>query len=1192
MSQNDLLRMAWAQFWQLTALVIVVMILVRILGRNRPHLAHVLWLVVLLKCVTPPVWTSRSSVFCWLQHSSPQPILKEAAVDLPPIVVDLQIEPSHSSPLEEPRLEATRTGAFSPPPQSIRHVATATHAMTWTPAFVAWAAGVALVVLVATVRWFRSWRSICTSTTEERNDLQGLLIDLARRLKINRRLRLLVTTSRIGPAVVGIWRPTLLLPTAVVNGKSAADLEPILAHELVHVRRGDLWIGLLQLIAQSLWWFHPLVWLANRLLARDAERCCDEEVIAELGCDPAKYARCLLDVLELKRTLQPVPAFPGVRPVEITSRRLERIMKLGHGCHKRTPWWCWLILAVVAAVTLPGAAIITAGDEPKKAEEKRIEKSDLPQKSPAMYSTWTPSPAKPASSSPPGQTPTHGKEQAVETHTYLAHDALTRIQQDLRDTEPGTKQLLEQLLRSIARCDGQEPRFIWAEDQLVAQHTSDGHKRIASGLEFFAQNGAQQLRFEIFVISGHPNSVDKLHSDWEVMAPDLPELQPGNLLPSPKLPPEIIRSTHAGSPTASVAEVIEKQKPALFAVLEQEKADSILDAVRADRKLLIVTAPKVVTFTGQPAIIQSISQRPFVVGFKKTQANDYEPQIRVVPSGWDMQLLPLPHSKDHVRLECQLELSDIRSVEEHKLKLNPKREPLVIQIPETVATKINLAYDLPLGQTLLVGGLHNTTPEGKPLSTLMMLHCAAIDVPSQLRSDSLNKVLPNPQTSSETKTHKDLAVPPVPGPYSDPTKGTPAPTPARTVSQILKAKISLSIKDATLDELITAIRKTCHLKIDVDVNALRREGVDLTKTASVDVTDIEVREALRMILKRSQLTYVVRDDQVIVTTQKAVTYSPRIYHVADLAMPARPVFVEYSGGRWSDSKRTATKLRKDDSNQKPDFATLIELIKGIIEPGSWSPNADGAIEEFPTNLSLVISQTEDVHKRISQFLDNLRSTQLQIAMELRIIGLTTNDSFKALSPEPESSQQTDPTLIQLSDRHARILLQAAQHDPAAKVSDAIKLTVSNCQPGNIIFGNEDSQTYLQLLPISKNRQTIDLRYRIGTTIENNATLHALTPNLIANGNTVVVDVTKSISPKILGDASAEEIPLLGQLPHLGALFRKAQEKPIEQVYLLVTPRILELPEDDAAAKLGILPSAARRMSQDSASFNYWHGFVH
>jgi hypothetical protein len=56
-----------------------------------------------------------------------------------------------------------------------------------------------------------------------------------------------------------------------------------------------------------------------------------------------------LDLLERKRWLRPVPAFPGVRSVDVTSKRLERIMTMGQGCRRRAPWWCW----VLALLRLP-----------------------------------------------------------------------------------------------------------------------------------------------------------------------------------------------------------------------------------------------------------------------------------------------------------------------------------------------------------------------------------------------------------------------------------------------------------------------------------------------------------------------------------------------------------------------------------------------------------------------------------------------------------------------------------------------------------------------------------------------------------------------------------------------------------------------------------------------------------------------
>ena len=66
---NEWMRLAITQAWQLTALIVLTAIVVRLFAHNRPHLAFVLWLLVLVKCVTPPVWSSPSGVFSWLQPS-------------------------------------------------------------------------------------------------------------------------------------------------------------------------------------------------------------------------------------------------------------------------------------------------------------------------------------------------------------------------------------------------------------------------------------------------------------------------------------------------------------------------------------------------------------------------------------------------------------------------------------------------------------------------------------------------------------------------------------------------------------------------------------------------------------------------------------------------------------------------------------------------------------------------------------------------------------------------------------------------------------------------------------------------------------------------------------------------------------------------------------------------------------------
>src|SRR5207302_8632459 len=90
---------------------------------------------------------------------------------------------------------------------------------------------------------------------------QGFL-DLCGRMGLRRPPRLLLSGEGQGPIAFGISRPTVMLPEVVAD-LQAAELQVILAHELAHHRRGDLWINWAQILLTVVWWFNPVVWLLN-----------------------------------------------------------------------------------------------------------------------------------------------------------------------------------------------------------------------------------------------------------------------------------------------------------------------------------------------------------------------------------------------------------------------------------------------------------------------------------------------------------------------------------------------------------------------------------------------------------------------------------------------------------------------------------------------------------------------------------------------------------------------------------------------------------------------------------------------------------------------------------------------------------------------------------------------------------------
>jgi RND family efflux transporter MFP subunit len=159
----------------------------------------------------------------------------------------------------------------------------------------------------------------------------------------------LVLDDLAGPLLVGLFRPAIVLPAPGPGpGASSAELRQVFAHELAHLRRRDLWWNLLAAVAEVLFFFHPLVWLARREYRLAQESACDEAAVAATGSAPAEYARMLLAVAA-RGSLPAVAFAAGV----VGSRKAleRRILAMS----RRITWSRrrWVLAAVgIALVTL------------------------------------------------------------------------------------------------------------------------------------------------------------------------------------------------------------------------------------------------------------------------------------------------------------------------------------------------------------------------------------------------------------------------------------------------------------------------------------------------------------------------------------------------------------------------------------------------------------------------------------------------------------------------------------------------------------------------------------------------------------------------------------------------------------------------------------------------------------------------
>lgn len=178
---------------------------------------------------------------------------------------------------------------------------------------------VALVLLSRLLRSASRVRGIVRNATAPSSRVMELFEEVRWRLGIDTRVRVLQSERVPVPMAWGVFRGTLLLPSACESW-SDEDLRTTLIHELGHLQRFDyLSLTLINLIS-SLLWFHPQVWTARGRALAEGERACDDLVV-RAGERASGYASHLLQVARLMPRRDPLMALLAMsRPSQLEGR--------------------------------------------------------------------------------------------------------------------------------------------------------------------------------------------------------------------------------------------------------------------------------------------------------------------------------------------------------------------------------------------------------------------------------------------------------------------------------------------------------------------------------------------------------------------------------------------------------------------------------------------------------------------------------------------------------------------------------------------------------------------------------------------------------------------------------------------------------------------------------------------------------
>ncbi|MEP3479674.1 MAG: M56 family metallopeptidase [Fuerstiella sp.] len=731
MTNDSLIQLLVTHAVQIAVVALLAFILTSAIRRHS-RLCWAIWLVVLVKCVTPPVIGHQVSLFQWtdrvwntvayqwqdseraLETTSRLPVEAVTTTGTKTAVGDADAVSSlNRLHAVSANVTVRQLGEMAFIPQ------TAANSTSWAQwLLIAFGGLSGCSFLLLFVRYVGCLKQLCRAETSEFDDrVQRLLDEIAAQLSLKKLPRIMVTDAKFGPAVIGVFRPLIVLPRILVQQLDDDTLKPVIAHEVIHIRRGDLFVGMLQAVAHCLWWFHPFVWLINRQISRVAEQCCDQQVLIETNCSARQYAQSLLAVIECRSRLVPVPVFPGMKPVEITQQRLEKIMTQKQGSFRRSKIASLVTVVVMSALVLPSAMTATGQQEAK--EWKPL--PDTQTLVPSLYSDS----AKTSS--------------AIVYQKYEVSSLVAQMCDELQITQLDATLIIQQKLRLAAK--SRQPQLAGTEMPLhfvIEPHakgtyewnlgtTTAGHEAVAEALKLLRAYGFAQIKIRATILSA-PQAVmsETLQKTGIKVEPAVTRQQESGI----QFGLMQLNSSHPGikshtqpstiAPVAFSETRIRQAVSIATAIIAEEAADRFVASAKSHQMVTLLSSPQVITFNGHDASVSTGESRPYVLGYHQGQ-----PQVQIVNTGLGVSVTPRLGA-DGLQLSCGITISEVlnaagieASAADDSTADDSSGDE--VEIPEVKEQTVRANVSLQPRQNFVVTGLTRNTKDGELEEVVVLL---------------------------------------------------------------------------------------------------------------------------------------------------------------------------------------------------------------------------------------------------------------------------------------------------------------------------------------------------------------------------------------------------------------------------------------------------------------------------------------
>ena len=287
-------ELIWRATWQGGVALLLVLLVGALIRQIAPGTRCWLWRLAFFKLLLAGLWLSPVELR-WLPPSKTAPMVVDRAADrinrqaTTPLEFRPDLGPVFLNSVPQPRtskIEQTPPSILQQPKLSLR---------SWL--MLAWTLGV-LVSVAHLVRQWRQMRVLVRSLMPTTNpSLRQVVADGCRQMGMRHAPELRVSAESGSPCLLGILRPVIVLPNAVIGACSPEALNAAVLHELAHIRRRDLLWNWLPALVETLFFFHPLVWLARREWRLAQEMATDELAVSASRMDSGRYARLLVELV-------------------------------------------------------------------------------------------------------------------------------------------------------------------------------------------------------------------------------------------------------------------------------------------------------------------------------------------------------------------------------------------------------------------------------------------------------------------------------------------------------------------------------------------------------------------------------------------------------------------------------------------------------------------------------------------------------------------------------------------------------------------------------------------------------------------------------------------------------------------------------------------------------------------------------